>query len=61
MKNWLAGYGGYSRPKQHIFCGRKRVRTKRGYWWKDLPTPKPIADIIAARKAMIRKLKKNGV
>jgi hypothetical protein len=61
MKNWLAGYGGYSRPSQDIYCGRKRVKTKRGYYWKDLPVPKPVQEIIDARKVMIKRIKKDGI
>ena len=61
MKNWLAGYGGYSRPKKNIFCGRKRVKTKRGYTWKELPVPKAVNEILVARKAMIRRLRKERV
>jgi hypothetical protein len=61
MQNWLAGYGGYSRPKEGIFCGRKRVKTKKGVRWKELPVPTPVADIISARKSMIRRLRKDEV
>jgi hypothetical protein len=61
MQQWLAGYGGYSKPAQKILCGRKRVRTSKGWRWQPLRTPKPVADILAARKAMIRELKKKRV
>ncbi len=59
MQNWLAGYGGYSRPRQQVYCGRRRVRGKKGAWrWKELPVPKAVADIVTSRKAMIRRLAK---
>lgn len=61
MQNWLAGYGGYSRPDDDVFCGRKRVKTKNGWHWKELPVPKAVADIISARKAMIARLRKDGI
>lgn len=57
MVNWLAGYGGYSKPSEHIYCGRKRVKTKKGFVWKELPVPRPVQDIVDARKAMLRKLR----
>jgi hypothetical protein len=56
MRHWLAGYGGYSRPARQILCGRERVRTARGWRWRELPTPKAVADIVSARKAMIIEL-----
>lgn len=61
MKNWLAGYGGYSRPDDDVYCGRQRVQTKKGSRWKELPVPKPVRDILDARKAMIRRLRKDRV
>lgn len=61
MHQWLAGYGGYSRPAQQIYCGLQRVKTAKGWRWKALPTPKPVADILVARKAMIARLKAERV
>jgi len=61
MRDWLAGYGGYSRPSDDIYCGHKRVRRGKGYVWKRLPTPKGVQEILDARRRMIRRLRKDGV
>ncbi len=61
MTNWLAGYGGYSRPAEGIYCGRKKVKTARGERWQELPVPKAVLDIVAARKDMLRRLQKERV
>lgn len=61
MRDWLAGYGGFSRPSRHIFCGHQRVRRGKGYVWKRLPTPKGVQEILDARRRMIRQLRKEKV
>lgn len=61
MRDWLAGYGGYSRPSQDIYCGHQRVRRGKGWVWKRLPTPKGVKEILDARHRMIRRLRKDGV
>lgn len=55
LKHWLAGYGGYSRPPKTL-CGRARVRSGKGWRWRDLPTPGPVRDIIQLRLRMIKRL-----
>lgn len=61
MRDWLAGYGGYSRPSEDIYCGHKRVRRGKGWVWKRLPTPKGVQEILDGRHRMIRRLRKDGV
>ena len=61
MRHWLAGYGGYSRPEQNIYCSRRKVRSGKGWRWQELKTPKAVEDILAARKAMIRQLQRDAV
>jgi hypothetical protein len=34
LHHWLAGYQGYNRPKEGIWCGQKQVDGV----WKDVPT-----------------------
>ena len=64
MSQWLQGYGGYSRPPR-ILCGHKRVKVKQGkryrWVWRPTPVPKPVRDILQARKRMIRRLRKRRI
>jgi hypothetical protein len=61
MHQWLSGYGGYSRPHLEIYCNRRKVKTATGFRWKNLPTPKAVADILASRQAMIRRIQAERV
>jgi hypothetical protein len=64
MSQWLQGYGGYSRPPR-ILCGHKRVQVKRkgrSRWvWRPTAVPKPVQDILAMRRSMIRRLNKQRI
>ncbi|MBU0572050.1 MAG: transglycosylase SLT domain-containing protein [Candidatus Omnitrophica bacterium] len=54
MARWISGYGGYSRPPT-VWCNQKRDSRGR---WRDLPTPKPVQDIIRYRRHLIRLARK---
>jgi hypothetical protein len=53
-RHWLPSYGGYNKPKQGIWCGQKRVKTKRGMRWRNVPIPKRIVQYMKRRKRIIR-------
>lgn len=53
-RHWLPSYGGYNKPKQGIWCGQKRVKTKRGYRWQDVAIPKRIVQYMKLRSRIIR-------
>lgn len=61
MSQWLQGYGGYSRPKQGIICGHKKVRRKGKVVWVPTKVPKEVRRILQARKRMIRRLRKERI
>lgn len=53
-RHWLPSYGGYNKPKQGIWCGQKRVKTKRGMRWRNVPISKRIVQYMKRRKRIIR-------
>ena len=53
-RHWMPSYGGYNKPKLGIWCGQKRVKTKRGYKWVNVKIPKRISKYMAKRKRIIR-------
>ena len=53
-RHWLPSYGGYNSPKRGIWCGQKRVKTKRGYRWRNVPIPKRIKMYMAKRVQIIK-------
>lgn len=57
-RHWMPSYGGYNKPKQGIWCGQKRVRTKRGYRWRNVPIPKRINKYMQQRKRIIRAVRR---
>lgn len=57
-RHWFPSYGGYNRPKQGIWCGQKRVKTKRGWRWRNVAIPKRISEYMKKRKRIIRKLRR---
>ena len=57
-RHWMPSYGGYNKPSQGIWCGQKRVKTKRGYRWENVPIPKRITKYMDKRKRIINALKR---
>jgi hypothetical protein len=53
-RHWLPSYGGYNSPSKGIWCGQKRVKTKRGWRWRNVPVPKRIAKYMKERTRLIR-------
>lgn len=60
-RHWLPSYGGYNKPKQGIWCGQKRVKTKRGWRWKNVAIPKRISKYMRKRKRIIRTLRRKRI
>jgi hypothetical protein len=53
-RHWFPSYGGYNKPSKGIWCGQKRVKTKRGWRWRNVAIPKRIAMYMKKRKRIIR-------
>jgi hypothetical protein len=61
MSDWLAGYGGYTRPSQRVHCGHRRVGTPTKWRWEPLEVPRPIRAIVDARRMMIHRLARERI
>jgi len=60
-RHWLPSYGGYNKPKQGVWCGQKRMKTKRGYRWRNVAIPKRIVQYMKKRKRIIRNLRRKRI
>jgi len=57
-RHWLPSYGGYNRPRQGIWCGQRRVKTKRGIRWRNVAIPKRIVQYMKRRKRILRAVRR---
>lgn len=52
-RHWMPSYGGYNNPNKGIWCGQKRVKTRKGWRWKNVPIPARITQYMKFRKHII--------